>query len=135
MTLLYVWTHEDPGGLAWLNQLARWTAGYPAWRSAHGLPPCAQPLQVIVAVPGSANGVRDAIRLLVGSVAVVAYQCIEIDGELVLGWETGTVTRREDTSDRVAGRATEQATNSARSTAPDTLTPEEWAYFQPLKNR
>jgi hypothetical protein len=135
MTLVYVWAHEDPGCLTWLIHLARWRESYPAWRSAHGLPPCARPLRVIVAVPGGLNGLRDAVRGLVGSVAVVRYQCLDLDGTVVLGWETDKLTGHEERGDRIAERAPEPALDVIRSSAPEMLTSDEWAFFQPLKNR
>jgi hypothetical protein len=135
MTLVYVWAHEDPGCLTWLIHLARWRDCYPAWRSAHGLPPCARPLRVIVAVPGVVNGLRDAIRLLVGSVAVVRYQCLDLDGMTVLGWETDKTSGYEERGGRIAERATEPTLDVVRSGSQELLTPAEWAFFQPLKYR
>ncbi len=135
MTLVYVWAQEDPGCLTWLIHLARWRDCYPSWRSAHGLPPCARPLRVIVAVPGVVNGLRDAIRLLVGSVAVVRYQCLDLDGTVVLGWETATTSGYEERDDRIAERPQGPALDVVRSSSPDSLTPDEWAFFQPLKTR
>jgi hypothetical protein len=137
MTMLYLWTHEDPGLLPWLIQFARWRNDYPAWRSAHGLPPCGRPLRVITAVPGMVSGWRDAVRLVIGSVAVVPYHCVDVEGKIVLGWDTTSLAHRaHGGSDCVAEPATMvPAVDVVRSSAPATLTPEEWAFFQPLMNR
>ncbi|MFZ5874841.1 MAG: hypothetical protein ACOYXU_00400 [Nitrospirota bacterium] len=135
MTMLYLWTHEDPGGLPWLVHLARWRSDYPAWRSAHGLPPCARPLRVIVAVPGTIIGVRDAVRLLIGSIAVVPYRCVDIEGNLVLGWDAVSLTEDQSGGDRVVEQAVVRTIDGVWSSSSDTLTPEEWAFFAPLKNR
>jgi hypothetical protein len=136
MTMLYLWTHEDPGGLPWLTQFARWRSDYPAWRSAHGLAPCIRPLRVIVAVPGMVSGLRDAVRLLIGSVAVVTYHCVDVEGKLLLGWDASSLTdQAQGGGDRVAEQAVVPAVDVVRSGSPETLTPEERAFFQPLKNR
>jgi hypothetical protein len=135
MTLVYLWAHEDPECLTWLIHLARWRESYPAWRSAHGLPSCARPLRVIVAVPGGLSGLRDAVRVLVGSVAVARYQCLDLDGTMVLGWETDKTSGYEEQGDRIAEREPEPARDVVRSRTSEILTPDEWAFFQPLKNR
>jgi len=134
MTLLYVWTHEDPGCLTWLINLAQWQDAYPAWRSAHGLPPCSLSLRVIVAAPSVVTGLRDALRLLVGSVGVVSYQCLDLDGKLVLGWESDTVSGRNERGERVAEPVAEPFCHVVGADSPDGLTPDERAFFQQLKN-
>lgn len=135
MTLVYLWAHEDPGCLTWLIHLARWKDSYTAWRAAHGLPPCVHPLRVVVAVPGGLYGLRDAVRALVGSVVVVRYQCLDLDGTMILGWETDQTSGSDQRGDRLADLVLEPAGHVVRSHVPEPLTPDEWAFFQPLKNR
>jgi hypothetical protein len=67
---------------------------------------------------------------------VVPYRCVDVEGKLILGWDTTSLAHHtQGSSDRVAERAMGQAVDDVRVSAPETLTPEEWAFFQPLKNR
>jgi hypothetical protein len=135
MSMLYLWTVEDPGCLSWLIQLAKWRNDYPAWRAARGLPPCGRPIRVIVAVPGVLGGMRDAVRLLIGSVAVVPYHVVDVEGKPILGWDTASLTHHaQGGRDHVADEAIVPAVDGVRSRRSETLTPDEWAFFQPLKN-
>ncbi|MFZ5862589.1 MAG: hypothetical protein ACOYXR_07115 [Nitrospirota bacterium] len=133
--LLYLWTEEDPGGLMWLVHLARWKSSYPAWRSAHGLPACSRGVRIIVAVPGVVTGLRDAVRLLGDSVTVVRYQCLDVDGSVVVGWESDTVAQRPQREDLTVAPVAHPRRETSRSTVHEALTPDEWAFFQPLKSR
>jgi hypothetical protein len=136
MTMLYLWTDEDSGCLPWLIHFARWRRDYPDWRLAHGMPPSTRPLRVIVAVPGIVSGLREAVRLLIDSVEAAAYRCVDVEGKFVLNWDATSLTHCvQDGSDRGAEQAMVPAVDGARSSSSETLTPEEWAFFQPIKNR